>query len=365
MPELPAAKPELRRQNERCYAFDEDHHPGGLKWGEDMSFAKLSKVSLALTVAGAIGLFGHTATVRAADPIVLKGLIPWPADFVGSHGFLTFQKKVNKALKGKVIVSLIGGSEVVPPFEQFEAVRDGVVDVLMTAGAYYRATVPEAAASLGVRKFASELRKEGYTELMRKIHAEHGVFYHSHVGGTKGNGYRCYGNKKIAKADLTGMKMRVSPTYVPLVKGLNGTPILMKAGEVYTAMERGVVDGFCWTFLGIRDFGFHEVTKFVYDIPFYSNDTAVLINMKKWNSLPADIRKAIDDLAPAIEIAEQEFMTDMNNKEDAALKKEGLEFISLNEAETKKWLAAAYDAHWVEIDKKSPKYAPELRKFAD
>ena len=335
------------------------------KWEKTMNFAKLRRVSLALVVAGAVGLFGHTASVRAADPIVLKGLIPWPADFVGSHGFLTFQKEVNKALKGKVIVSLIGGSEVVPPFEQFEAVRDGVVDVLMTAGAYYRATVPEAAASLGVKKFASELRKLGYTEVMRKIHAEHGVYYHSHVGGTKGNGYRCYGNKKIAKADLTGMKMRVSPTYVPLVKGLNGTPILMKAGEVYTAMERGVVDGFCWTFLGIRDFGFHEVTKFVYDIPFYSNDTAVLINMKKWNSLPADIRKAIDDLAPAIEIAEQKFMTDMNNKEDAALKKEGLEFISLNEAETKKWLAAAYDAHWVEIDKKSPKYAPELRKFAD
>ena len=87
--------------------------------------------------------------------------------------------------------------------------------------------------------------------------------------------------------------------------------------------------------------------------------------MKTWNSLPADIRKAIDDLAPAIEIAEEKFMTDMNNKEDAALKKEGLEFIRLNDAETKKWLAAAYDAHWAEIAKKSPKYAKDLQKFAD
>ena len=330
-----------------------------------MSFAKLSKMSLALVAAGAVGLFGHTAAVKAADPIVLKGLIPWPTDFVGSHGYLTFEKAVNEALAGKVKVSLVGTSEVVPPFEQFEAVRDGVVDVLMTAGAYYRATVPEAAASLGVRKFASELRKEGYTELMRKIHAEHGVYYHSHVGGTSGNGYRCYGNKKIASSDLTGIKMRVSPTYVPLVKGLNGTPILMKAGEVYTALERGVVNGFCWTFLGIRDYGFHEVTKYVYDIPFYSNDTAVLINMKTWMGLPADIRKTIDGLGPAIEIAEEKFMTDMNNKEDAALKKEGLEFIHLSEAETKKWLAAAYDAHWAEIEKKSPKYGKELRKFAD
>ena len=66
-----------------------------------MSFAKLRKVSLALAVAGALGLFGHTATVKAADPIILKGLLPWPADFIGSHGFLTFQKEVNKALKAR------------------------------------------------------------------------------------------------------------------------------------------------------------------------------------------------------------------------------------------------------------------------
>ena len=330
-----------------------------------MLFAKLSKLAVAFTVAAAIGLFSHTATVKAADPIILKGLIPWPADFVGSRGFLEFQKQVNKALKGKVIVSLIGTSEVVPPFEQFEAVRDGVVDVLMTAGAYYRATVPEAAAGLGVKRFGSELRAMGYTDLMRKIHAEHGVYYHSQVGGTKGNGYRCYGNTKITSADLSGIKMRVSPTYVPLVKGLGGTPILMKAGEVYTALERGVVNGFCWTFLGIREYGFHEVTKYVYNIPFYSNDTAILINMKTWNGLPADVRKQIDDLGPAIEAAVEKFMTKKNEDEDTALAKEGLEFINLSTAEVAKWHAAALDSHWAEIVTKSPKYGEALKKYAD
>ena len=330
-----------------------------------MSFVKLTKVALALAVAGAIGLFGHTAPVKAADPIVLKGLIPWPADFVGSRGFVEFQKQVNEALEGKVTVTLVGTSEVVPPFEQFEAVRDGVVDVLMTAGAYYRATVPEAAAGLGARRFGSELREIGYTDLMREIHAEHGVYYHSQVGGTRGNGYRCYGNTKITSADLSGIKMRVSPTYVPLVKGLGGTPILMKAGEVYTALERGVVDGFCWTFLGIREYGFHEVTKYVYDIPFYSNDTAILINMNTWNSLPDDVRQVIDDLGPGIEKAVEKFMTEQNELEDEALKKEGLEFIHLSDAETEKWLAAANDSHWEEITTKSEKWGEQLSKYAE
>ena len=227
-----------------------------------MTFAKLSKTSLALAVAGAIGLFGYTATVKAADPIVLKGLIPWPTDFVGSHGFLTFQKEVNKALAGKVKVTpgrhLRGGAAL-------RAVRGGARRRRRRADDRGR-LLPGDRAGSGGEPRGQEVRERthgrlGYTELMRRIHAEHGVYYHSHVGGTKGNGYRCYGNKKIASSDLTGIKMRVSPTYVPLVKGLNGTPILMKAGEVYTAMERGVVDGFCWTFLGIRDFGFHEVTN--------------------------------------------------------------------------------------------------------
>ncbi len=330
-----------------------------------MSIATMWKSAASVGLAAAIGLMGQPAAVKAADPIVLKGLIPWPADFVGSHGFLEFQKAVNKALKGKVFVSLLGSSEVVPPFEQFEAVRDGVVDVLMTAGAYYKATVPEAAAGLGSTKFASEQRKNGYLALMREIHAKHGVYYHSGVGGTKGNGYRCYSNVKLASSDLTGIKMRVSPTYVPLVTALKGTPILMKAGEVYTALERGVVDGFCWTFLGIRDYGFHEVTKYVIDVPFYSNDTAVLINMKTWKSLPAEMRKAIDDLGPQIELATEKFMTDMNNKEDEALKKEGLQFIKFDAAETGKWKNAAYESHWKFIKKQSPAYADKLKSLAE
>lgn len=325
---------------------------------------KLSKIGVVFAATAVVGLFGQPTAVKAADPIVLKGLIPWPADFVGSRGFLEFQKTVNEKLKGKVVVNLLGSSEVVPPFEQFEAVRDGVVDVLMTAGAYYKATVPEAAAGLGSTKFGSELRKNGYLALMREIHAKHGVYYHSNVGGTKGNGYRCYSNKKLASSDLTGLKMRVSPTYVPLVTALKGTPILMKAGEVYTALERGVVDGFCWTFLGIRDYAFHEVTKYVIDVPFYSNDTAVLINMKTWQGLPADVRQAIDEIGPDLEVALEKFMTGMNNKEDAALKKAGLEYIQFNVSETAKWKNAAYDSHWKFIKSKSPEYGDKLKNLA-
>lgn len=329
-----------------------------------MSFAKLTRIAAASAIVATVGLMGQPGPANAADPVILKGLIPWPTDYVGSRGFLEFQKAVNKALKGKVIVSLLGSSEVVPPFEQFEAVRDGVVDVLMTAGAYYKATVPEAAAGLGSTKFAHELRENGYLALMREIHAKHGVYYHSNVGGTKGNGYRCYSNKKLTSSDLSGTKMRVSPTYVPLVTALKGTPILMKAGEVYTALERGVVDGFCWTFLGIRDYGFQEVTKYVIDVPFYSNDTAILINMKTWNGLSAEARKVIEELGPALEVTIEKFMTDMNNKEDAALKKAGLEYINLGPAEIQKWKDAAYDSHWKFIKQKSPAYADKLKGLA-
>ena len=318
------------------------------------------KFAAALVGVALVGVVGLPTTAKAADPIVLKGLIPWTADFPGSYGFFAFQKAVNKALKGKVIISLIGGPEVVPPFEQFEAVRDGVVDVLMTAGAYYRSTIPEAAAQLGASKRAEVLRTNGWLDAMREIHKEHGVYYHSMVSGNAGNGYRCYSNVDLKGADLTGLKMRVSPTYVPLVTALNGTPILMKAGEVYTALERKVVNGFCWTFYGIRDYGFHEVTKYVINQPFYSGDQAILINLKTWNSLPADARAAIEGLGAAVEADVEKYITGINNKEDAALKKEGMKFIEFGAAESQKWQRAAYDSQWKEIAKKSPKWAAKL-----
>jgi len=58
--------------------------------------------------------------------------------------------------------------------------------------------------------------------------------------------FNLYLTKPIKTADLKGFNIRVSPMYLQLVKGLGGNPVVIPPTEVYTALERKVVDGYGW-----------------------------------------------------------------------------------------------------------------------
>ncbi len=316
---------------------------------------------LAGLVAGvALGL----SSAAQADVIELKGMTPWTKDYASSEPFFMFQEMIEERLAGKVTLKYLGGPEVVPAFEQFEALRNGVADVILGAAAYYTAQVPEASAMLLARKSPQEQHETGYYDLMRKIHRDKGgVVYLSNLTGVPNVGFRLYLNKKIDEPDLSGMKIRVSPVYVPLVEGLGGTPVNMPTTEIYTALERGVVDGYGSTYVGIMDFALHEVTKYVVNVPFYSKDNAILMNADKWDSLPEDIRAELDQIAKDVEDEMTRFVEQKVADEDKLLKDAGLEFIEFNEEQTQKYLDAAYQKRWNDLREKSPEHADELNKL--
>ena len=317
-----------------------------------------------LAVALAVCLSGSAAL---AAPVVLKGIIPWQKDYDLSKAFFVFQDLVNERLKGKVKVEYLGGPEVQQPNDQFEALRNGIVDVILGAAAYYRADVPAAAAVQFTKKLPHELRESGYFDVMRRLHAERGVVYLANTAG--GNRFRIYLLKEISKPDFSGLRIRVSPVYLPLVKALGGTPVSVAPGEVYTALERNAVDGYGWTYTGISVFGWQEKTKYLIDHPFYSLDTAILMNKKKFESLPADVRKALDDIGAEVErLVEAQIATRLV-EEDQKLKKDGIKFIKFSDADVKTYLDAAYDAGWkdfIEKNKaelgKNPGLVEELQK---
>lgn len=320
---------------------------------------------VAAAIAGVYSVSAITTEARAeSKPIVLKGITPWTKDYSSSQPLFMFQRLIEKRLKGKVTLKYLGGPEVAPSFEQFEALRNGVVDVILGAAAYYTGQVPEASGALLARKSSRELRKSGYYDLMRKIHLEKGgVIYLSNLIGVPNVGFRLYTKKKIDAADFSGMKFRVSPVYVPLVKGLGGTPINMPMTDIYTALERGLVDGYGATYLGIMDFALHEVTKYVIDIPFYSMDNSLLMNAKTWEKLPPDVRAEIEKIAIEVENEVAVFLAAKVEQEDKLLKKAGLEFIRLNKSQTEKYLDAAYSGRWKNMFKSSPEYAAKLKEL--
>jgi TRAP-type C4-dicarboxylate transport system substrate-binding protein len=291
--------------------------------------------------------------VIAQQPIVLRGITPWTPDYDLSKGFFTFQQVVNEKLKGKVSVSYVGGPEVAAPNQQFQALKNGVVDVILGAAAYYRTEVPMAWGVQFVSKTPPELRKSGYYDVMRKIHMDQGGVVYLANTAAGGGAFRIYMAKKIDKPDFKGLKIRVSPVYTPLVTALGGAPISMAPGEIFTGLERKVVDGYGWTYTGIDTLGLHEVAKYVIDHPFYSLDTVVLMNKAVYDRLSPELQKGMDEVGEELERRHSAYMAGQLKKEDEKLKKLGLEFIRFSPADGEKFVKAAYDAGWKDFAEKN------------
>ncbi|HUF29119.1 MAG TPA: TRAP transporter substrate-binding protein DctP [Gemmatimonadaceae bacterium] len=309
--------------------------------------------SAAVVSAFAFATVLASGNALAQQPVVLKGITPWTADYDLSRGFFTFQELVNGKLKGKLAISYLGGPEVAAPNQQFQALKNGVVDVMLGAAAYYRTEVPLAWAVQFAQKTPPELRKSGYFDLMRKIHLEQGGVVYLANTAAGGGAFRLYIDKKIAKPDLKGLKIRVSPVYTPLVNALGGAPISMAPGEIFTGMERRVVDGFGWTYTGIDLFGLHEVTKYVIDHPFYSLDTVVLMNKSVYDRLSPEIQKTLAEVCEELERRHVAYMQDRLKKEDEKLKRLGMDFIRFSPADAERYVRTAYEAGWKDFAEKN------------
>src|SRR5689334_15364889 len=113
-----------------------------------MPMAKLSHILSQLTASAFVIV--ALADVGRAQSITLKAVTPWMESHPASQPMVMFQRMVADRLKDKLTIRYLGGPEVVPEFQQFEAVRNGVVDVILGAGGYYDGVVPEATATLAV-----------------------------------------------------------------------------------------------------------------------------------------------------------------------------------------------------------------------
>lgn len=288
-------------------------------------------------------------TAHAEDPIVLKGVTPWMADYDLSKAFFIFQDLVKEKFGDRVKIEYLGGPEVVESSDQFSALKNGVVDVILGAAAYYRSEVPLAAAIQLTTRLPSELRKSGYYDLMRNIHAEAGVVYLANTAG--GNKFRIYLREPISKPDFSGLRLRGSPVYLPMIKALGGAPVSIAPGDVYTALERNLIDGYGWTYTGIDVFGWNEVSEYVIDHPFYSLDGAILINEEVWDKLPKDVQEGLNALGPELELRVEAAMKETLRKEDARLKNLGMKFIEFSPEDAKYYIETTQRAGWEDFKK--------------
>jgi len=297
-----------------------------------------------------VALFGSVAA-SAAEPVTLKMVGAWAPGFsptaeVGKN----FMENVNRLGEGKVTINYIGADDVLPPFDQPEALVNGVFDVWYGAPNYWAGVVPGG----DITELSPLTVPDGgpgspLYEYLVEVYAAKGVRHIGHAAGDPGEGTH-YINTNFPVAsvdDLKGKKLRVSPLNRHFVQAVGGESITLPPAEIFLAMDRGTVDGFTWPVAdAFTRYNWQAVTKYMINQPMYRSGGSVAMNLDKWESLSPEVQEILlQAIAETQKFALDWF--DQNQKEqEAIMVKDGMEILEISDEESKRWTAIANDALW-------------------
>jgi TRAP-type C4-dicarboxylate transport system substrate-binding protein len=326
---------------------------------------KKKLVVLFLVVSSVLALSMIPVKPGCAETITLKAVTGWPKPSSENKSFYFFTELVEqmtaKKYPGELKINYVGGPEAVKSTDQVQACQRGMVDMVYTTNAYYVSVLPEVDAYKLSEFTPMEERANGAWKVMNDLHEKKGLYLLGRLG--LGEKFHLYLKKPIQTADLKGFNIRVSPMYLQIIKGLGGNPVVIPPTEVYAALERNVVDGFCWPAVGIRDWGWHKEVKYIVEPGFYQVPNPLIFNLNTWNKLPKKFKDLLTEAAIEAEKRTIAHFNELAKQERPILLKEGLQVIDLPAAEKQKFLKVGYDEGWNDIIQKNPKTGPELKNL--
>ena len=268
-------------------------------------------------------------------------------------------QKFNAEGKGTLQINFIGGPKAIPAFEAGNAVKTGVVDMALATGAFYTNVMPEADFLKLTQIPVAEQRRNGAFAAINELWMTKGnMVYLARM--VENQPFHLYLNRRIDKPDLANMKIRITPVYRDFFASLGANNVTMPPGEVYTALERNVVDGYGWPIGGIFDFNWNEKTKFRVDPGFYDAEVSIVMNLDAYKRLTPKQKAFLDKQALALE-AMNVFWTGYGIEETARQSKAGIQAIKFDAAGTKAFVDKAYDAGWTGAMKANPEFAKKLK----
>ncbi|HPU31020.1 MAG TPA: TRAP transporter substrate-binding protein [Syntrophorhabdaceae bacterium] len=250
-------------------------------------------------------------------------------------------KEVEKRTNGRVKIKFYPGSTLINAPLMYDGVVKGIADIGWSFLAYTRGKFPLSEVvdlPLGYKSgyVATKLANEFYKQFKPKELDDVKVMYlHAH-----GPGILLTAKKPVHKLeDLKGMKIRATGLSAKIVETLGGAPVGMPISDAYDTLRTGVVEGISVTVEALQQWKLADYIKYVTENygSAYTTTGFCIMNKKKWNSLPSDIQKIIEDINKEwIEKTGQ--LWDQLDKEDKVFaENKGIKFISLSKEEDEKW----------------------------
>lgn len=257
----------------------------------------------------------------------------WPPNFpIMGEACQLFADMVAKMSAGRLQIRVYGGGELAPPLEAFEVVRSGAVEMASSASYYWAGKITAAPLfssvpfGMNAQQLMCWIITGGGQELWDEMYKPHNI--KPLLGGNTGVQMGGWFNKPIEKlADLKGLKMRIPGLGGKVLEKAGGSPVLLAGSELYTGLERGIIDAAEW--IGpYHDtlMGFHEIARYYYAPGWQETGTALeyIINLEAYNQLPEDLQTILQAAAAQSYIWSLARMEAANANAFAELKQKGV-----------------------------------------
>jgi TRAP-type C4-dicarboxylate transport system substrate-binding protein len=260
-------------------------------------FTTLFNVSCVIAVA--LFLMAVTPTPVPAKPIELNVYYHGGPRGGQSLFYQAWIKKVEKATGGRVKMTWYPGAVLGPPMEAYEMIKNGAVPMGCIIQGFYPGRFPLSNVVqlpfLGLP--SAEVGSRIFWELYEKFPEFKADYPGVKVLILYTDAPTPIGTKKPIRTaeDIKGMKIRsLAGAPTEMLKELGAVPVLMPPTDIYTSMERGVIDGWMISWEGCCGMKYQEVTNYFLTANMYQPALGFVMNLDAWKSLPPDIQKIFD-----------------------------------------------------------------------
>jgi TRAP-type C4-dicarboxylate transport system substrate-binding protein len=281
--------------------------------------------------------------VGQAKTIELSYSIFFPAPAPQTQVATEWAKEIEKRTNNRVKITIFPGGTLTAADKCYDGVVKGISDIGMSVFAYTRGRFPlteVADLPLGIKSglVATKLINAYYKKFNPKELKDVKVMYlHGH-----GPGFLHTKTAVEKLEDLKGMKIRCTGLAAKIVEKLGAVPVAMTMGETYDALKRGVVEGSMAPMESLKTWKWGEVVKFTTESwgSAYSTGFFVVMNKGKWNSLPKDIKRIIEQVNKEWIERQGQNWDDIDKAGKEAAIALGDKIITLSKEENMRWAEA-------------------------
>ena len=234
----------------------------------------------------------------SAENFKWKMVMPWSKGLLFYDIAVHFTDSVRLASGGRLDIKPFSAGELVPAMQSFDAVSKGSAQVGHDWPGYWKgkneAFVPLADVPFGLdpEGYNIWLYEKGGLELMQEIYGQFNLV--AFPGGQTGQDMGLFSNKRATTMeDFKGLRLRTVGWYMDIMNKLGASVSPLPGGEVYLALERGVIDAAEFSAPAMNyPMGFDDITKYVIEPGVHQpgSQCALFFNKEAWDSLPADLQ---------------------------------------------------------------------------